>query len=377
MPHINTVRTEPYDRKFNNTDTPTGIVLTKSRLESVYGLTAALHQYRVEYRSCDGVQGKEARTDSAAIFLPQGPIPEEGWPVIVWHHGTVGIACECAPSLNVRSARDSQYLNTWLSLGYAVVAPDYPGLGSQGLHHYLHARSVAWSVLDGIRAALKVFPLKNRIVLIGHSQGAHAAFSTAGYQAHYAPELNITGSVLTGTPYFAQGRNFDSMISLAGSMMSGDSRLAYIFYIWHSAADINSSLDYRDFFYESVRDVIIQSKTLKISAIKQVVMDKGLTLNNSIRKEIWGVLHEVLPHMAYPTLKIMHPVFIGIGGNDINVPVVMQNYFAEDVADSGTSSEVHIYPELDHSATLNYSLLDSVPFVKNKMRTFKKCLKAF
>lgn len=107
MPHVNTVRTEAYDHGFNNTDTLAGIVLTKTRLESVYGLTAALHQYRIEYRSYDGVQGKGTRTDSAAVFLPQGTAHEEGWPVIVWHHGTVGIACECAPSLNVRSARDS------------------------------------------------------------------------------------------------------------------------------------------------------------------------------------------------------------------------------------------------------------------------------
>ena len=72
--------------------------------------------------------------------------------------------------------------------------------------------------------------------------------------------------------------------------------------------------------------------------------------------------------MAYPTLNIMHPVFIGIGDNDINVPVLMQRYFAEDVDISGTISEVHIYPGLDHSATLNYSLRDSVPFVQHIMR---------
>jgi hypothetical protein len=40
-----------------------------------------------------------------------------------------------------------------LSLGYAVIAPDYAGLGSSGLHHYLNARGEAWSVLDGMRRA--------------------------------------------------------------------------------------------------------------------------------------------------------------------------------------------------------------------------------
>ena len=104
MPHVNTVRTESDGSRFNNnTDNLAGIVLTKTRLESDFGLTAALHQYRIEYSSCDGVKGEGIRTDSAAVFLPQGSEPEDGWPVIVWHHGTVGIACGCAPSLNVRS----------------------------------------------------------------------------------------------------------------------------------------------------------------------------------------------------------------------------------------------------------------------------------
>lgn len=140
-------------------------------LDPAHGLLEAKSQYRIEYTAVDGVRGKGERTDSAAVFIPFGPEPEGGWPVIVWTHGTVGINSDCAPSLNTRTARDSQYLNTWLSLGYAVVAPDYPGLGSDGMHHYLNAQGEGWSVLDGIRAALTEFPLKNELVLVGQSQG--------------------------------------------------------------------------------------------------------------------------------------------------------------------------------------------------------------
>ncbi len=182
----------------------TGTVVTKMPLDPAHGLLEAKSQYRIEYTAVDGVRGKGERTDSAAVFIPFGPEPEGGWPVIVWTHGTVGINSDCAPSLNTRTARDSQYLNTWLSLGYAVVAPDYPGLGSDGMHHYLNAQGEGWSVLDGIRAALTEFPLKNELVLVGQSQGAHAAFAAAGYQPTYAPELNIIGTVLTGTPIFLQ-----------------------------------------------------------------------------------------------------------------------------------------------------------------------------
>lgn len=159
-----------------------------SPLNAANGLSEAAKQYLLHYPSRSGVDGKTAREDTAAVFIPFGATPEGGWPVVVWAHGTVGVANHCAPSLNPRSDRDKQYLNTWLSLGYAVVAPDYAGLGSAGLHHYLNARGEAWSVLDGVRAALKQFPLKNELILVGQSQGAHAAFASAGYQPEYAPE---------------------------------------------------------------------------------------------------------------------------------------------------------------------------------------------
>ena len=107
------------------------------------GLNEAAQQYLIHYASVSGVDGKTSRQDTAAVFLPYGKTPEGGWPVVVWAHGTVGVAHDCAPSLNVRTDRDKQYLNTWLSLGYAVVAPDYAGLGSAGLHHYLNARGEA------------------------------------------------------------------------------------------------------------------------------------------------------------------------------------------------------------------------------------------
>ena len=51
---------------------------------------------------------------SGAVFLPKGEAPEEGWPVLAWSHGTVGVADICAPSHAGRSPRDVTYLNHWL-----------------------------------------------------------------------------------------------------------------------------------------------------------------------------------------------------------------------------------------------------------------------
>src|SRR5262249_39965868 len=160
--------------------------------------------YRILYSSTDGLTGRSPVAVSGALFLPRGTPPEGGWPLIAWAHGTVGVADVCAPSWNERSDRDATYLNHWLSQGYAVVAADYQGLGVPGGHPYLATRPEAYSVLDSIRAvqAEPSYKISPKVVLVGQSQGAGAAFATAGEAAMYAPELKILGTVATGTPYF-------------------------------------------------------------------------------------------------------------------------------------------------------------------------------
>lgn len=336
-----------------------------SALSAANGLSEAAKQYLLHYPSRSGVDGKTVREDTAAVFIPFGAAPEGGWPVVVWAHGTVGVANHCAPSLNPRSDRDKQYLNTWLSLGYAVVAPDYAGLGSSGLHHYLNARGEAWSVLDGVRAALKQFPLKNELILVGQSQGAHAAFASAGYQPQYAPELNVRATVLTGTPYFEKGTTAADIIPPAGGKApgGGDPKIPYIFYIYLSAADSNPQLNPGDYFQEKALPLLKEASNLCITPLNDEVMKAGLNAANSLKPGVDSLLTASVDTMLYPTLKIDHPVFIGIGSVDINVPTTMQKRFVDAVKSAGTRADVHIYEGLDHSGTVNPSLRDSVPFL--------------
>lgn len=334
-------------------------------LTQEYGLNEASQQYIMHYTSRSGVDGHTQRTDTAAIFIPKGKAPEEGWPVVVWAHGTVGVAERCAPSLNERTVRDKQYLNTWLSLGYAIVAPDYAGLGSEGLHHYLNARAEAWSILDGVRAALHRFPLKNDLIFVGQSQGAHAAFSSVGFQPEYAPELNIRATILTGTPYFSANIAVSDIFSAVenNNQIAGDPKIPYIFYIFLAAADTNPSLNASDFFQDRALSFLEQAKTLCITPLTEKTLKAGLNAGNTLKPAIESLLNSGVKTMLYPTMKIKHPVFIGIGSADINVPTAMQKRFADAVEAAGTKTEVHIYDGLDHSGTVNPSLRDSVPFI--------------
>ncbi|VVD65370.1 lipase [Pandoraea cepalis] len=351
---------------------PHGAIVDRQPLDADHGLPEAGEQFRIRYSSIDGVGGIEAREDTGAVFLPKGPTPPGGWPVVVWAHGTVGVASACAPSLNVRSQRDMQYLGTWLSLGFAIVAPDYAGLGSPGLHHYLNSRAQAYSVLDSLLAARSVFPLQNRVVLVGQSQGAHAAFSAAGYQPQYAPDVKVIATVLTGTPYFNAQTSAAMLFASQPDPGAPDPKIPYAMYLFLSAADRDPTMQASRYFSPQALPVLNEARTLCIDELTDHSTAVGLNAGNSMQPDIQKLLDNQTPSLRYPTLHIKHPVFIGMGMNDIDVPVIMQQAFARDVAQAGTTTLVRTYEGLDHDATVNPSLRDSVPFVLDLMSTRKR-----
>lgn len=200
---------------------------------------------------------------------------------------------------------------------------------------------------------------------MGQSQGAHAAFATAGYQPDYAPELNIIGTVLTGTPYFTAQSQVSGLFTSTGEKQrtTGDPKIPYVFYIYHSAADRDPNLKATDYFQSAALAPLGEAKSQCITPLTESVMKDKLTMENSLRPGIQALLNASVSSLSYPTLHLKHPVFIGIGGEDINVPTAMQQQFARDVRAAGTQVNEHLYPGLDHSGTVNPSLRDSVPFV--------------
>jgi hypothetical protein len=93
---------------------------------------------------------------------------------------------------------------TAIAAGYAVVVPDYQGLGVPGPATYIAGRSEAHVALDALRAAQRVpeARLSSRApsVVWGYSQGGSAAAWTGQLQPSYAPELNLVGVAAGGVP---------------------------------------------------------------------------------------------------------------------------------------------------------------------------------
>jgi acetyl esterase/lipase len=118
-------------------------------------------------------------------------------PVAVWAHPTVGIGTRCAPSLNEPFSLDG--LQQLLDAGYVVMAPDYDGLGSDGVHPYLVVESEGRAVLDIARVAVE-FGGSDVVVAWGHSQGGHAALAARSIVADYAPELDLRAVAAASPP---------------------------------------------------------------------------------------------------------------------------------------------------------------------------------
>ncbi|MDD3836265.1 MAG: lipase family protein [Phenylobacterium sp.] len=317
---------------------------------------------RILYTSTDGLDGQSPVYVSGALFLPKGEAPEGGWPLLAWAHGTVGVADVCAPSWAGRSERDVTYLNHWLEQGYAVVASDYQGLGAPGGHPYLATRPAAYSVLDSIRAVQGAdLNLSKQVVLIGQSQGGGAAFATAAYATAYAPDLDIRGTVATGTPHFSPEVQAQTLATRPRDEVQPT--FGYTLLMLYLVKQTDPSFRFEDYLTEPAMRTIGVGASQCIGKVFESTMAERLSLNTAFKVDPTPLLTRVYGLMSYPTVKIDHPVFMGTGGQDRDVPPPMQEALVRDACAAGTRVEWRLYPELDHSGAVNGSRQDSTPFV--------------
>jgi len=133
---------------------------------------------------------------SAIVVIPDAAATKPA-PVILWDHGTTGIARACAPSLmpDMFQIQGIPAVADAVAAGWVIVATDYSGQGAEGAFPYLVGEGEARSTLDSMRAARQLdgLVLSDEAVVWGHSQGGHAALWTGAVAREYAPELRIAG----------------------------------------------------------------------------------------------------------------------------------------------------------------------------------------
>lgn len=347
-----------------------GRVLRSEPLPEAVGLPDAARQLRILYTSTSGFDSKTPVVVSGALFIPKGTPPAGGWPVLAWGHGTVGLADICAPSWAGRSYRDVRYLSRWLKEGFAIVASDYEGLGVPGPHPLINVPMLAYGILDSARAVIHDVPgLANRVLLVGQSQGGIGVFAAASYQTRYAPGLGVKGTIGTGVIYRDPKA---TPIPLQRDPNKVDDSLAYGFYGFLVDQQHDPSLKPEDVFTEQGQALVAQARVACLSTLASDVVGNGLTIGNArlatptpaYQRYQAGASERSARYSEYPTLAIPHPVFIGTGADDVTPSAISQLALMRDACAAGTVVEGHLYAGLGHSATVNASLKDSVPFAR-------------
>lgn len=187
-------RTSFYDAPRPLSRAPGGTLIRQESTDEYRVQGAPTPATRILYHSRTS-DGRDVAA-SGVVLVPPGTPPAAGWPVVVDAHGTSGIARDCAPSL-MRDLYHGDQMLRFVERGWAVVAPDYAGMGTDGRPEFLNKKAEAQDLIYGVDAARQAIPsLSSRWVVWGHSQGGGAALGVAERQ-HIDPLPGYLGAVVT------------------------------------------------------------------------------------------------------------------------------------------------------------------------------------
>ncbi|MFY1683589.1 hypothetical protein ACN265_18820 [Micromonospora sp. WMMD730] len=186
------------------------VVGTPTPLRNVPSVIADVADGQLVVYRMPGIRGGQISA-TAMLFLPTQAPPAGGWPLVVWGHGTVGWAPECAPSVQLQEhgrwadGPNAALLASILKMNIAVVAPDYEGLGpvAEGVpegHGYYELSSEGNSMVFAAVAAQRLLGdrLSGQWVPAGWSEGGFAALAAAYYSDRATmadPDLEYRGTI--------------------------------------------------------------------------------------------------------------------------------------------------------------------------------------
>jgi Secretory lipase len=193
-PRGRTERTEFYDTP---SPLPPGSPGSLIRAEEFAGYTLPPGIVAIRFLYHSRSSGGKDVPVSGVVLVPEGNAPSRGWPILAWAHGFNGLARECAPSLR-ENLLEGSYFAMYTKLGYAVLATDYAGLGTNTLAGYLDLPANSLDVIYSVSAARRAAPqLGTRWIVVGERDGGLVA-ANVGEMETEAGAAGFLGSVAVG-----------------------------------------------------------------------------------------------------------------------------------------------------------------------------------
>jgi pimeloyl-ACP methyl ester carboxylesterase len=345
-----------YDAPKSLAATRPGALLRQQAFDG-YQLPAGVRAVRILYHSKDA--GGRDVASSGVVLIPPGQPPAGGWPIIVWAHGTSGVARQCAPSLMKDVYYGEEGLFPMVRAGYAVVAPDYHGLGTAGVHQYVNRAAQVNDVVYAVPAARAAVPvLGARWVVDGHSQGGMAAWGVA----EAAPARR--GSGYLGAVAVAPGVRIGEALSGKGFPTAAGFYLDYMAWaIWALTPSFKPSdmltgptlarypdLTTKGCFYYAYAHVLGDAAPPKL-------------------KPGWNKAAAAQRFFAGADVgrrPIKAPLLVVAGEADQTVPISAVRAAVRGACTRGYRLDFRSYPGLDHDPTMDKSTPDQLAWIADR-----------
>lgn len=323
-----------------------------------YALPKGATAVRILYHSLNA-DGADVAT-SGVVLIPAGQPPAGGWPVIVWAHGTSGVARQCAPSLEKDMEYGEEGLMPMVRAGFAVVATDYHGLGTEGPHEYINKTAQARDVIYSVPAAhAAVASLGRRWVAIGHSQGGLTAWSVAEMQAtlhdpDYLGAISVSGAA-------------DPKDILHSMGEPGDSAAFYLVYMAYAIHARSPDFKPSDMLVGQALERYgdVTTKGCWYYAYASFLDAHG----GAVLKAGWDRTAGAQKFFAANELgkaPVGGPLLVLTGEADETVPLALVKATVRKACRNGIALSFHSYPGLDHDPTMEKSTPDQLTWVRER-----------
>ena len=337
-----------------------------------------------------GVHGSEIQA-TALLFTPKTAPPLTGWPIVVWAHGTTGVADACAPSKAPLNMYIKGMIDQLLAAGYVVVAPDYEGLGEPSeneAHPFLNLQSAAFSITDAVVAARHYLgnQAAKQWMTVGHSQGGHAALGAAQFasraQLDYkgtiaiAPASNLAAILTVGEQRAAQLTNVGDKINTLAMLDT------YTALITAGLRNKNPSLSYQQVF-KSPTDGIAALADTECSDVLGATL--GAAMGQYAAGNEWSIdgyprtqpnflslpdVSQFLSKDSQPLqVKVNQPVIIYQGGADAVVPKDATDLLLNGTAAKQSNIQYRAEATWDHGTAYALNIPNIVKDVQSLMPT--------
>ncbi len=334
------------------------------------------------------VAGKDIKA-TTLVFTPKGTAPVGGWPVVVWAHGTTGAEDDCAPSRNALEGIEKDLILALVEKGYAVIAPDYEGLGNDDAPHpYLNLTSAAKSILFAVDEVNKKYGnLSKNWSVIGWSQGGHAALAAAEFNTALVG-YNFKGTVaIAPASYLLEtleaGRLYAN--NLAASDVDEATEInatlhAYTALVASGIKAGKTSFNYNQAFLDTKVPIAQQAETLCSPELaEQFGVDIQTTLaanggNFSAYKALktnFQIDPDIAQYLSVNTpaqIKLDKTVYIYQGKEDTTVPHSTTEKLVFDMRHLGTQVDIKSFDKDTHSSIVS----GHIPELANTVDTLMK-----